>query len=130
MILRQSAIAAHAIECVQRAQDDPKIFAEYGTRANSFPSMIVQVGLAQALGFLRAKSGDNTSLAKAYNRYYTDLFELTRIAIPDAPEDPDRFYHHVLRAELGEYRRLSQTILDASVWLKRIYQGTDKRGGE
>ncbi|OFC30541.1 type III-B CRISPR module-associated protein Cmr5 [Acidithiobacillus caldus] len=130
MKLRQSDIAAQAIKCVERAQRDRQIFAEYGTRANSFPSMIVQVGIAQALGFLRAKSGHGNTLERAYDQYYHDLLELARIAIPEAPSNAEGFYNSVLQAELGEYRRLSQIILDASVWLKRICQGADHKGVE
>ena len=130
MQLRQSAVAQKALECLDRAKSE-EYFEEYGTRANSFPSMVIQVGLAQSLGFLLAKSGSNSSLERAYQRYYLDLVLLARVAVPELPQDSDSFYRWVLKAELAGYRRLTQAVLDGGVWLKRIYQGTNKapRGG-
>ncbi len=126
MQLRQSQLAEQALLCLERVKH-LEYFAEYGTRANSFPSMVVQVGLAQALGFLRAKSGANNSrLERAYRQYYEDLVTLARIPMPNAPSDGDAFYSWVVALELGDYRRATQAILDGGVWLKRIYQGTEK----
>lgn len=124
MKLRQSEIAQKALECITAAAKTQDEFSEYGTRANSFPSMILQSGLAQALGFLRAKSGNGNTLERAYARYYLDLVSLVLIALPTMPTDGEAFYNEVLRAELGEYRRISQLTLDSAVWLKRLYQGT------
>lgn len=129
MQLRQTEVAKRALECVSQAQADAHTFAEYGTRANSFPTMIIQAGLAQALGFLRAKSGTDNPLSRAYFRYYDDLVSLARVSVTDLPEGRDAFYERVISAELGEYRRLTQAVLDGAVWLKRIYQGTDSREG-
>ncbi|MGK9451811.1 type III-B CRISPR module-associated protein Cmr5 [Acidithiobacillus caldus] len=129
MQLRQSLLAKNALRCLEDAQKQG-YFDEYGTRANSVPTMILQVGLAQALGFLRAKSGEQRStLERAYRRYYLDLVALARVAISDAPEEEGQFYAWVLSLDLGDYRRVTQAVLDGGVWLKRIYQGTAKSEG-
>ncbi len=132
MKLRQSEIAEKALECITTASAQRDQFDEYGTRANSFPTMILQSGLAQALGFLRAKSGNNNTLEKAYAQYYNDLVALVRIALPSLPGEREAFYTEVLTAELGDYRRISQVALDSAVWIKRLYQGTAKseKGGQ
>ncbi|MHB1494480.1 MAG: type III-B CRISPR module-associated protein Cmr5 [Acidithiobacillus sp.] len=132
MRLRQSEIAEKALECITTASAQRDLFDEYGTRANSFPTMILQSGLAQALGFLRAKSGDDSPLKKAYAQYYKDLVALVRVAMPALPPDGEAFYQEVLQAELGDYRRISQITLDSAVWLKRLYQGSPKpkNGGQ
>ena len=132
MRLRQSEIAEKALECITTASAQRDQFDEYGTRANSFPTMILQSGLAQALGFLRAKSGNDSPLKKAYAQYYKDMVTLVRVAIPALPMDGEAFYQEVLKAELSDYRRISQVTLDGAVWLKRLYQGTAKseKGGQ
>lgn len=124
MKLRQSEIAEKALVCISEAEKLNDLFNEYGTRANGFPVMILQSGLAQALGFLRAKSSGDNTLGKAYARYYRDLVSLVCIALPAMPADGEAFYKEVLKADLGEYRRISQFTLDSAVWLKRLYQGS------
>lgn len=127
MRLRQSEMAEKALECIQTVALQRDMFDEYGSRANSFPIMILQSGIAQALGFLRAKSANrHSTLEKAYAQYYDDLVAIIRIAMPALPADGESFYSKVLEAELGEYRRISQFALDSAVWLKRLYQGTPK----
>jgi CRISPR-associated protein Cmr5 len=120
MKLRQSEMAARALVCIEAAAGLPRR-AEYRTRANSFPTMVAQSGLAQAFGFLLAKSSPDD--LGAYDVYTRDLVAVVGAGCPDlAAQDPDAFYDLVVRADLGQYRRLTRATLDAALWLKRLAQ--------
>jgi CRISPR-associated protein Cmr5 len=122
MKLRQSEVAARALVCIEAAAGLP-CRAEYRTRANSFATMVAQSGLAQAFGFLLAKRESPGDLGRAYDAYTRDLVAVVGAGWPDlAAQDPDAFYDLVVRADLGQYRRLTRATLDAALWLKRLAQ--------
>jgi len=123
MKLRQSEVAARALVCIENAAN-LSYRAEYRTRANSFPTMVAQSGLAQAFGFLLAKKqGGPHDLRLAYNVYTRDLVAVVHAGWPDLEaQDPDHFYCLVVQADLGQYRRLTRATLDAALWLKRLAQ--------
>jgi CRISPR-associated protein Cmr5 len=121
MKLRQSEMAARALVCIENAAN-LSYRNEYRTRANSFPTMVAQSGLAQAFGFLLAKKRSPDDLG-AYDVYTRDLIAVVGAGWPDlAAQDPDAFYDLVVRADLGQYRRLTRATLDAALWLKRLAQ--------
>ena len=122
MKLRQSEVAARALVCIENAAN-LSYRAEYRTRANSFPTMVAQSGLAQAFGFLLAKKNSLDDLGRAYDVYTRDLVAVVRAGWPDLEaQDPDNFYCSVVQADLGQYRRLTRATIDAALWLKRLAQ--------
>jgi CRISPR-associated protein Cmr5 len=90
-------------------------FDEYKARADSFPTFVMQAGLAQAVGFLRAK-GD------VYEKYLKDL------ALVLGQQDDKAFYQQVIKAERVEYRLLTRKALVAAGWLKRMAQARKASG--
>tara|TARA_R100000935_G_C2839209_1_gene170064 strand:+ start:3025 stop:3375 length:351 start_codon:yes stop_codon:yes gene_type:complete len=84
--------------------------AKYRTLALTFPAMIMQSGLAQAIGFLMAK---NKEEHKAL---------LTHIAILLNKKDASVLHQAILKSSVTEYQLLSRETLDASAWLKRYTQ--------
>ena len=123
MKLRQSDIAQEAYDRIESLKTDAlrDIREEYKTRANRFPAMVVQSGLAQAMGFLRAKADPKgSSLGRAYARYLEDLVKVAHRGWPALKGDSEAFYRDVTSADLARYRRLTQLVLDASVWMKSL----------
>lgn len=84
--------------------------AKYRTLALTFPSMIMQSGLAQAIGFLMAKNKEEHKVL------------LEHIAILLNKNDPSVLYQAILKSNVTEYQLLSREALDASAWLKRYTQ--------
>ena len=106
---RQHAANAHA--CVHN-----KIEYEYASKyralALSFPIMVLQSGLAQATGFLQAKSsGENE-----YQRYLSDLAGIL------GKSSGENLHQAVIDSSLPDYQQLTRQALDASGWLKRYAQ--------
>lgn len=87
--------------------------AKYRTLALNFPTMIMQSGLSQAIGFLMAKSSSSS------DEYALLLGHLAKLlGHPDA-----KILHEVvLKSKLKEYQILSRRSLDATAWLKRYTQ--------
>ncbi len=56
--IRSQKYAQRAYGLIQKVKDDNKQVKEYRTLALNFPTMILQSGLAQAIGFLQAKGKD------------------------------------------------------------------------
>lgn len=93
---------------------------EYKSRADGFAVLIMRSGLAQALGFLKAKSMDgNDTLNQAYQRYRDDL---ARLAHDNGNITGDAFHLEVLSLSLPEYRLATQRTLEAAMALKRMGQ--------
>ena len=117
--MRHSRVAAKALKLVsQRAtHGDDATRKAYKTRTRNFPVLILQNGLAQAMGFLLAKAqgGDN-----GYPQYRDDFLAVFRAADPTLPADPGQLHRTVLEADLSRYRQLTRYALEAAEWLKRI----------
>ena len=90
--------------------------AQYKARADQFPVLVMQAGLAQALGFLRAKAGDADGGDNAYRRYLNDL------AVVVGASDGEALQQQAIAAPLPAYRQLTRQVLDAAGWLKRFGQ--------
>jgi len=106
---RQHAANAHA--CVSAVVPQPYA-SKYRALALSFPIMVLQSGLAQATGFLRAKSsGENE-----YQRYLTDLASIL------GKGSGENLHKTVIDSSLPDYQQLTRQALDASGWLKRYAQ--------
>ncbi len=109
MKIRTHKYAELAYPLVLKIQGD-SVEAKYRTLALTFPSMIMQSGLAQAIGFLMAKNKEEHKVL------------LEHIAILLNKNDPSVLYQAILKSSVTEYQLLSREALDASAWLKRYTQ--------
>jgi CRISPR-associated protein Cmr5 len=109
MKIRTHKYAELAYPLVDAIQGDA-IEAKYRTLALTFPSMIMQSGLAQAIGFLMAKNKDEHKVL------------LGHIAILLNKNDASALHQAILKSSVTEYQLLSREALDASAWLKRYTQ--------
>ena len=94
-----------------------KLEAKYRTLALNFPTMIMQSGLAQSIGFLMAKAKDN-------NEHQIILEHIEKIL------DRPILHGDILESEIGQYQLLTRQALDATAWLKRYTQALLKKEGE
>ncbi|HPP47995.1 MAG TPA: type III-B CRISPR module-associated protein Cmr5 [Accumulibacter sp.] len=129
--------AEAALRCLRAVSALPAAAREdYKARAENFPALLLHAGLAQALGFLRAKGGaaddraaenpaagadaaddpPSGSPAAAYRRYLADLATVLGCA------DGDSLLQRAIDAPLADYRLLSRQTLDAAGWLRRFAQ--------
>lgn len=88
------------------------ISKEYKSRSDNFPVMVMQSGLAQAVGFMLAKGAKDVT----YSQYLNDLSSVMGAA------DGKAFHTNIIQAPLPEYRRLTHETLNAAGWFKRFGQ--------
>lgn len=100
---------------LKQALDDSKFEAKYRTLALNFPTMIMQSGLAQAIGFLMAKGKDEHQIILQHIQ-----------TILDRPN----LHADILASDIGQYQLLTRQALDATAWLKRYTQALLKKEGE
>ncbi len=86
---------------------------KYRTLALNFPTMIMQSGLSQAVGFLMAKS---SSADDEYSLLLNHIAQL--LGYPDS----NILHTVILKSSLGEYQLLTRRSLDATAWIKRYTQ--------
>lgn len=130
MKLRSHSVAQAAYERVERRLT----FAskeKYGALAHKLPAMVLQNGLAQATGFLLAKSkGSDTS---EFMALLDDLaFVLSRSGESRGCESGVALHRLVVQSDTMATMRLTRRGLAASGWLKRYVQGllnVDATGG-
>ncbi|MFY9180155.1 MAG: type III-B CRISPR module-associated protein Cmr5 [Venatoribacter sp.] len=106
MRIRTHRYAEAAFPLVEKLQKDP-IEAKYRTLALSFPAMIMQAGLMQAVGFLKAK---DEAEHKELLRHIEGII------------DAKDLHALLLKSDVQEYQLLTRKALDASSWLKRYTQ--------
>jgi len=117
---RTQELATEAYRRVVEHKGKP-LEKEYSSLAHSFPSMILQNGLAQATGFLLAKGkGEHQALLN-------DLNAVLRAAKAVASSSGSELHTEVIKADLSETMQLTRHSLDASAWIKRYAQGMLKR---
>lgn len=109
MQIRTHKYAAHAYPLVAAIQGDA-LEAKYRTLALTFPSMIMQSGLAQAVGFLMAKNKDE----------HKELLQHIAILLNEA--DSEALHNKIINSNVTEYQLLSRHAIEASAWLKRYTQ--------
>lgn len=107
---RQAEAALAVIQSRRSAPEKER--KEYKARADSFPVLVLQSGLAQAVGFMLAKAAKSD----AYQRYLNDLATMLGFADGAALEQ------RAIGAELRDYRQLTREALAAASWLKRFGQ--------
>ena len=120
---RTQELATEAYRCVveHKGKTHEK---EYSSLAHSFPSMILQNGLAQATGFLLAKGKDE------HKTLLDDLNAVLQAAKAVASTSGSELHTKIIEADLSETMQLTRHSLDASAWIKRYAQGLLKREGD
>ena len=107
--IRSQKYAQRAFGLIQKVKDSNKQVKEYRTLVLNFPTMILQSGLAQAIGFLQAKGKEEHLLLLAH------IAELWG-------ENKDGLHKKILEADLSHYQLLSRQALEAASSLKRYTQ--------
>lgn len=120
--IRSQKYAQHALGLIQKVKDDNKQVKEYRTLALNFPTMILQSGLAQAIGFLQAKGKEEHLLLLAH---IAELLE----------ENENSLHKKILEADLSHYQLLTRKAIEAASSLKRYTQALlpkpkDEQGGK
>ena len=120
--IRSQKYAQRALGLIQKVKDDNKQVKEYRTLALNFPTMILQSGLAQAIGFLQAKGKEEHLLLLAH------IAELLG-------ENKDSLHKKILEANLSHYQLLTRQAIEAASSLKRYTQALlpkpkDEQGGQ
>ena len=113
---RTQRLATEAYRCVAARKGKPHEKG-YSSLAHSFPSMILQNGLAQATGFLLAKGRDE------HRELLRDLNAVLRAAAATASEDGEKLHAEIIGANLSQTMQLTRQALEASAWIKRYAQG-------
>lgn len=117
MNIRTHQYAERAYPLVEKMQQNT-LEAKYRTLALNFPTMIMQSGLAQAIGFL---------LAKGKDEHKVFLFHIAKL---QDYQDAEQFHAAILKSSITEYQLLTRKSLDATAWLKRYTQALLKKEGE
>ncbi len=94
------------VSAVQQAGVEEK----YRTLALTFPTMIMQNGLSQAIGFLMAKDKEE----------HREI--LQHIACLLNNPDGKALYEIILKSNITQYQLLTRRAIEASSWLKRYTQ--------
>ena len=120
--IRSQKYAQLAFGLIQKVKEKNEKVKEYRTLALNFPTMILQSGLAQAIGFLQAKGKEEHLLLLAH------IAELLG-------ENKDSLHKKILAADLSHYQLLTRQTIEAASSLKRYTQALlpkpkDEQGGQ
>ena len=120
--IRSQKYAQRALGLIQKVKEENEKVKEYRTLALNFPTMILQSGLAQAIGFLQAKGKEEHLLLLAH------IAELLG-------ENKDSLHKKILEADLSHYQLLTRQAIEAASGLKRYTQALlpkpkDEQGGQ
>lgn len=129
MEIRSQKMAQAAYPLVARLQRS-NLESKYRTLALTFPTMILQSGLSQAVGFLMAK--DKEEHAELLN-HLSELLGYKRHdnnSEASLKKNREAFHSAILKADFSQYQLLTRKALDASSWLKRYTQALLKKEGE
>jgi CRISPR-associated protein Cmr5 len=108
MKTRTQKFASLAMGCVLKRAKESQA-REYKARADSFPTMVLQAGLTQALGFLLSKE-------IVYIHYVSDLARVI------GRSSAETLHEEAVNSDLPTYRRLTREVLEAAVLIKRYAQ--------
>ena len=120
--IRSQKYAQRAFSLIQKVKEENGKVKEYRTLALNFPTMILQSGLAQAIGFLQAKGKEEHLLLLAH------IAELLG-------ENKGSLHKKILAADLSHYQFLTRQTIEAASSLKRYTQAllpkpNDEQGGQ
>ena len=121
-IIRSQQYAQEAYPLVAEMQKH-QLEVKYRTLALNFPSMILQSGLSQAIGFLMAKGKEKD---KEKNQHQILLDHLATLVLGKQAQDK-QLHQIVLEADLKHYQLLTRKTLEASSWLKRYTEALLKK---
>lgn len=107
------------------SKKDKDIEAKYRTIALNFPTLVLQGGLAQAIGFLLAKAGEKTE--GEHQNYLNDLAEILGVNEKNNKSKAMILHDLVRESDIAGYQILTRQTLEASAWLKRYTQSLLKR---
>lgn len=99
------------------AQKSQPLAADYKRQADHFPALVLQAGLAQALGFMLAKAKPGS----AHGAYLNDLCAVIS-AVHGGAQDTRLRTQEILKADVSTYQRHTRQFLAAAVWFKRLAQ--------
>lgn len=118
MNVRAHRVAKMAYERVAARQnaDNKK---KYGAIAHKLPGMILQNGLAQATGFLLAKSPKYPE----HGLLLDDLNDVLRAGGTLDVPNREELHQRIIGADLAQTLKLTRAALEASGWIKRYVQG-------
>jgi CRISPR-associated protein Cmr5 len=125
---RSQHYAAEALTRINAIKKDVNLRDEYKSRADSFSVMVMQAGLAQGLGFLLAKSKNQTD--NGYGRYLQDLAAVLKAGKASQAGSGGQLQESAIHASLADYRLLTRETLAAAGWLKRFAQAYIKKDDE
>ena len=111
MTIRSQKYAQEAYPLVVKVYGH-QLEVKYRTLALNFPSMILQSGLSQAIGFLMAKGKDEHQML---------LDHLATLVLGKQAQDK-QLHQTILTADLTHYQLLTRQTLEAASWLKRYTQ--------
>lgn len=100
---KYAELAYPLVEKIKRTETE----AKYRTLALTFPTMIMQSGLAQAIGFLMAKD-------EAHHQKM--LAHLKKLL------NNDNLYADILHSDITTYQKLTRDAIEATSWIKRYTQ--------
>ena len=116
MTIRSQKYAQEAYPLVVKVYGH-QLETKYRTLALNFPSMILQSGLSQAIGFLMAKGKDEHQML---------LYHLATLVLGKQAQDK-QLHQTILTADLKHYQLLTRQTLEASSWLKRYTEALLKK---
>lgn len=117
MSIRSQKYAVNAFPKV-KARENSAIEKEYRTVALNFPTLVLQAGLVQAVGFFLAKSKDEHL---AYLDDLADVLEVKKLSL-QSKNKREQLHENILNSDVRTYQLLTQNVLEASTWLKRYTQ--------
>ncbi|MDO5650907.1 MAG: type III-B CRISPR module-associated protein Cmr5 [Moraxella sp.] len=106
MEIRTHKYAGLAYPLVEKVKNSD-VEAKYRTLALNFPTMIMQAGLAQAIGFLKAKGKDEHTLLLQHIETVLKINDL---------------HVKTIKSNISEYQLLTRQAIEAASWLKRYTQ--------
>lgn len=109
MKIRTQDLAKSAYPLVSSMQG-ASFEAKYRTLALTFPTMIMQNGLSQAIGFLMAKDKEE------HREILSHIAKLLNCLNGKA------LHEIILKSNITEYQLLTRRAIDAASWLKRYTQ--------
>ena len=101
----------------------------YATIAHKLPTMILQNGLAQATGFLLAKSAKEES---AKEKAHAEMLKHLLAAFQEIDGDfkhvqnNEKFHGKIIDSNLTQIMRYTREALEIAGWLRRYVQGVLK----
>jgi len=104
-------IAKQVKEVKEVQEKNRKIQKQYGSLCHRFPIMVLRNGLAQAVGFLAAKSKNSTAHGLLLSHLAAHLSSNANAA---------SYQTDVNKADIAKYRRMTREALAAAVWYKRF----------